>query len=52
MGHPDDLKLQSSMTLFAAVPASYPIFQTVLDRFFEGRPDQVTLELLGKTATS
>ncbi|GAA4011174.1 DUF1810 domain-containing protein [Hymenobacter fastidiosus] len=46
-GSPDDLKLKSSMTLFAAV-GSNPVFQAVLDRFFRGAPDNQTLQLLGK----
>jgi len=45
-GHPDDMKFRSSMTLFeAAVPAE-PLFQGVLERFFGGRRDELTLGLL------
>ena len=47
MGYPDDLKLRSSMTLFAAVEPENGIFQSVLDKFFEGIPDERTLRLLG-----
>jgi uncharacterized protein (DUF1810 family) len=46
-GSPDDLKLQSSMTLFAAVPGAPPVFQQVLDKFYGGAQDQKTLRLLG-----
>lgn len=46
-GHPDDLKLRSSMTLFAAVPLANPIFQQVIDLFFDGQRDQKTLRILG-----
>ena len=46
-GSPDDLKLRSSMTLFAAVPSD-PVFQLVLDKFFNGAPDSKTLQLLGQ----
>lgn len=35
-GSPDDLKLRSSMTLFAQVPNADPVFQKVLDKYFEG----------------
>lgn len=44
--YPDDLKLCSSMTLFekAAQPGS--VFGRVLDRYFEGRRDDLTLRLL------
>ena len=47
MGSPDDLKLRSSMTLFAQVPDADPVFSEVLDKFFKGQPDQSTLSLLG-----
>ena len=46
MGSPDDLKLRSSMTLFAQVPGADPVFQAVLDKFFGGAPDAKTLQLL------
>jgi uncharacterized protein (DUF1810 family) len=46
MGSPDDVKLRSSMTLFAAVEPTQPIFQQVLDKFYEGIPDPQTLRLL------
>lgn len=47
-GSPDDLKLRSSMTLFAAVPGADPVFRAVLDAFFGGKPDARTLQLLGR----
>jgi len=46
LGTPDDLKLKSSMTLFAHVTGE-PIFRGVLDRFFGGARDERTIELLG-----
>ena len=46
-GSPDDMKLRSSMTLFAALENSHPVFQAVLDKFFAGKADQKTLELIG-----
>ena len=46
MGYPDDLKLRSSMTLFHEVVPEIDVFQKVLDKFFEGKPDQRTIELL------
>ncbi|MBD1395662.1 DUF1810 domain-containing protein [Pontibacter sp. JH31] len=45
-GSPDDLKLKSSMTLFAALPATHPVFQKVLDKYFGGTKDQKTLQLI------
>ena len=46
LGSPDDVKLRSSMTLFDAVCPDQPIFQQVLDKFFQGQPDAQTLRLL------
>jgi len=46
-GSPDDLKLRSCMTLFDAVPATFPVFAQVLDKFYNGRRDERTLEILG-----
>jgi len=46
MGSPDDLKLRSSATLFAAVSEADSIFEQLLHRFFGGEPDARTQELL------
>ncbi|SIT90022.1 DUF1810 domain-containing protein [Pontibacter indicus] len=46
LGNPDDLKLKSSMTLFAAVPGADPVFKAVLDKYYRGEEDQRTLQLL------
>jgi uncharacterized protein (DUF1810 family) len=46
-GSPDDLKLKSSMTLFSSLNIN-PVFQMVLDKFFNGTGDNKTLELIGK----
>ncbi|MFZ4434372.1 MAG: DUF1810 domain-containing protein [Microthrixaceae bacterium] len=46
LGTPDDLKLKSSMTLFAHA-TDPPTFRGVLDRFFGGALDSRTIELLG-----
>jgi uncharacterized protein (DUF1810 family) len=45
-GSPDDLKLKSSMTLFDAVPATFPVFGQVLAKFYGGKRDEQTLKLL------
>ncbi|MEO8713135.1 MAG: DUF1810 domain-containing protein [Parafilimonas sp.] len=45
-GSPDDMKLRSSMTLFAEVKDASAVFQKVLDKFFKGRKDEKTLQLL------
>ncbi|MDQ3060769.1 MAG: DUF1810 domain-containing protein [Pseudomonadota bacterium] len=46
-GSPDDLKFCSCMTLFSQVVPQEPIFSQALERFFEERPDAMTLRLLG-----
>ena len=46
MGSPDDVKLRSSMTLFALAGPDEPVFQQVLDAFFDGEPDPRTVALL------
>jgi uncharacterized protein (DUF1810 family) len=46
MGTPDDVKLRSCMTLFAAVAPGEPAFRQVLERYFDGAPDPQTLTLL------
>ena len=46
-GSPDDLKFQSSMTLFALAAPDEVAFPTALDRCFGGRHDERTLDLLG-----
>ena len=43
---PDDLKLRSSMTLFAAALPQQPVFQQVLERYYAGERDAHTLALL------
>lgn len=42
-GSPDDLKLRSCMTPFDAVAPDEPAFREVLQRFYAGEPDAVTL---------
>ena len=46
MGTPDDAKLRSSMTLFAHATDAEPVFDQVLDAFFDGEQDPRTVELL------
>ncbi|MGF0538402.1 DUF1810 domain-containing protein [Agrobacterium sp. ES01] len=45
-GSPDDLKLKSSMTLFACVSLDGNIFEDVLDKFYGGASDPQTIERL------
>jgi uncharacterized protein (DUF1810 family) len=46
-GHPDDMKLQSSMTLFALVAGPDSVFERVLDKYYQGKRDARTLQILG-----
>ena len=46
-GSPDDLKFHSSMTLFALVQPGSAVFQRALDQYFDGQPDQGTVQRLG-----
>jgi len=46
MGGIDATKLRSSMTLFAAVAPEEPAFRQVLDRYFDGEPDEATTRRL------
>src|SRR4051812_38343412 len=39
LGAVDAQKLHSSMTLFALAAPDEPVFTAVLDRYFDGRPD-------------
>lgn len=45
-GSPDDLKLRSSATLFAAIAPGGSVFERVIEKYFNGHPDPKTLELL------
>jgi uncharacterized protein (DUF1810 family) len=47
-GSPDDMKLKSSMTLFAALPGAHPVFNAVLMKFFKGTKDDMTLNIIKK----
>ncbi|MFZ4480289.1 MAG: DUF1810 domain-containing protein [Rhodoferax sp.] len=45
-GTPDDLKFWSCLTLFATLLPDQPLFKVALQKYFEGRADPKTLELL------
>lgn len=45
-GSPDDMKLQSCMTLFSRVAGASSCFQQVLDHWYDGQPCASTLALL------
>jgi len=45
-GAPDDLKFQSSITLFSRVHNAHPVFKQALEAFFGGIGDEKTLKTL------
>ncbi|OIN79538.1 DUF1810 domain-containing protein [Mycobacterium malmoense] len=45
-GSPDDLKLRSSMTLFARATDDNEDFTALLDRYYDGREDPLTVARL------
>lgn len=45
-GHPDNLKFQSSMTLFARTAAENGIFLDALKKYFGGKFDRATMDRL------
>jgi uncharacterized protein (DUF1810 family) len=45
-GFPDNLKVRSSMTLFAHAADDNAEFRAVLDKFYNGEEDSATVELL------
>ena len=51
-GSPDDLKLRSSATLFAHVSPEGSVFHRLLDKHFDGEPDDATLRLVAASAAS
>ena len=50
LGSIDAQKLRSSMTLFAVIAPDEPLFTAVLDRWYGGRSDSATRELLDGAA--
>lgn len=47
-GSPDDLKLCSSMTLFSNATDDNEDFVALLDKYYDGQQDRLTLERLGR----
>ena len=46
LGYPDELKLRSSMTLFASISEQGSIFHQVIERYYDDQFDFLTLQLL------
>jgi uncharacterized protein (DUF1810 family) len=51
LGSPDDMRLRSCATLFASVAAPGSVFERLLQRYFEGKPDTRTVEWLEDSGT-
>ena len=49
-GYPDNLKLRYSMTLFEAAAPDNKLFGKVLDKYFNGDRDTLTLNILAEKA--
>jgi uncharacterized protein (DUF1810 family) len=45
-GSPDNLKFHSSMTLFAEIAPDEAVFQDCINKYFDGKPDEATLDRL------
>ena len=52
LGDLDARKLRSSMTLFSLVENTNPVFQEILDAFFSGEKDPLTLNIINSTIKS
>ena len=50
-GELDAMKFRSSLTLFAEADPADPIIEAALDRWFGGRKDEKTLQLLGASSS-
>ena len=48
LGYPDDLKVKSCMTLFYYADKSIEVFKKVIDKFYEGKFDSITIKLINK----
>jgi len=46
MGYPDNLKLKSCMTLFELVDSKEEVFKKVLDKYYSGERDEVTINMI------
>jgi uncharacterized protein (DUF1810 family) len=47
-GYPDNLKFRSCMTLFLTAATDNTLFNNALLKYFDGKPDQSTLDILAQ----
>ena len=52
LGSPDDLKLQSCATLFDSVSAPGSVFDRILEKYYDGKRDTKTMQILQRLASS
>ena len=50
-GYPDYLKFRSCMTLFLTAATDNTIFKDALLKYFDGKPDQKTLDILARQSS-
>ena len=48
MGYPDYLKLNSCMTLFEYVFPKEKVFSKLIDKFYNGKRDKMTIDIIRK----
>jgi uncharacterized protein (DUF1810 family) len=48
LGYPDNLKFRSCMTLFLTAATDNALFKDALLKYFDGKPDQSTLDILAR----
>ncbi len=46
--YPDNLKFRSCMTLFMTAATDNPLFKNALLKYFDGQPDQLTIQVLAR----
>lgn len=51
-GYPDDMKLKSSMTLFASIAGADSVFIRMLEKYFGGERDAMTIHILDELKRS
>lgn len=50
--YPDNLKFRSCMTLFLTAATDNALFKSALLKYFDGKPDQSTLDILAQQQSS
>jgi uncharacterized protein (DUF1810 family) len=49
--YPDNLKFRSCMTLFLTAATDNTLFKAALLKYFDGKPDQMTLDILAQQSS-